>query len=389
MRACCTLLMFALLSCGDDDGGGGDAGADVVESGQRLAAVQSIANDVILPGYRDFVAATTALETAVTTLASEPSAENRTAAQEQWRQTMDLWQELEAMQVGPAGLADRTTAGEDLRDEIYSWPITNPCRVDQEIVSGDYMDVDAFASEVVNVRGLDAIEYLLFYEGETNACESLSAINRDGTWDAIADEIPARRLAYAATAATLLRRSAETLVARWDENFLVEITSAGTGSETFPSAQDALNALSDALFYVDKETKDMKVAEPGGLDDACAADCADLRESLYANHSITNVLNNVRGFQRVFEGSADGVGFDDLLVDVGQAELATAMSDAIANAITVVEAISDDVPTLLSGDPEALVPVHTAIRAITDLLKTQFLTALDLEAPMRAETDND
>ena len=34
-------------------------------------------------------------------------------------------------QLGPAASA-LTTGGEGLRDEVYSWPTVNPCRVDQE-----------------------------------------------------------------------------------------------------------------------------------------------------------------------------------------------------------------------------------------------------------------
>ena len=385
MRSALSFLLMGLIACGDDGPGPADSGIDETS---RLEVVRSLATDVLLPSLRDFETSATALETAVTTFAADPSPENRSAAQNAWRSAMDLWQQVESMQVGPAGAADRTTAGEDMRDEVYSWPIVNPCRIDQEIVSGDYGDVDAFAMENVNVRGLDALEYLLFYEGDTNACESLSAINRDGTWDAVLEEIPARRAAYAVTAATLVARSARALVARWDESFLAEISSSGVGSTTFGSAQDALNAISDALFYLDKETKDMKVAEPAGLSDACMADCEGFRESQWANHSLPNMLNNVRGFQRIYEGG-EGTGFDDLLVEVGQAELAMQMSAAIQNAIDVIAAISDDVPTLLAADENALVPVHDALRAITDLLKTQLITVLDLELPMRAETDND
>jgi hypothetical protein len=39
----------------------------------------------------------------------------------------------------------------------------------------------------------------------------------------------------------------------------------------FSSAQEALNAVSDAMFYLDTEVKDMKVAGPAALGDACAA----------------------------------------------------------------------------------------------------------------------
>ena len=36
-------------------------------------------------------------------------------------------------------------------------------------------------------------------------------------------------------------------------------TTAGGGSMIYPSTQEALNAISDAMFYLDKEVKDMKL----------------------------------------------------------------------------------------------------------------------------------
>ena len=34
------------------------------------------------------------------------------------------------MQLGPAGSSLSAVAGADIRDEIYSWPTINPCRID-------------------------------------------------------------------------------------------------------------------------------------------------------------------------------------------------------------------------------------------------------------------
>lgn len=372
--------------CGDDSPGVPDSGME----SNRLATVQSLGRDVVLPAYRDFAAATATLETAVAAWAASGSDTDRDAARDAWRGAMDLWQQAEAMQIGPAGAVDTTVAGEDLRDEIYSWPIVNRCRVDQELVSAEYVDVDGFAAENVNVRGLDTLEYLLFYEADDNGCAALSTINMDGSWDAIVPELATRRAAYAATAATLVRRAAEGLVGRWDDGFLDALTTAGAGSETYRSAQDALNAISDALFYIDKETKDMKVAEPGGISETClAAACPELRESLWANRSVEHMANNLRGFQRIYEGPTGGRGFDDLLVDSGDPALAEAMRSAVVRAITAIEAVGADVPTALAANPDALIPVYDAIKSLTDLLKTQFITVLDLEVPMRAETDND
>ncbi|HJL30595.1 MAG TPA: imelysin family protein, partial [Polyangiaceae bacterium LLY-WYZ-15_(1-7)] len=377
------LSILLVIGCGGDDGGP-SAPTDGGPAAQaRTEAVASLASEVIVPAYRDFAAAAAELETATATWRDSGSEDDRAAAQEAWRRAIDLWQRAEVMQVGPAGAMDVTVGGEDLRDAIYSWPIVNRCRVDQELVEEAYVDVDAFAAENVNVRGLDAMEPLLFVEGEGNGCAPNSSINRDGLWAPIVSELPARRAAYAATAAALVRRDADALLARWEGGFLAEMTEGG---ELFPTAQEALNALSDAMFYLDKETKDMKLAEPAGLSDVCVAEvCPELRESLYANRSIEHVANNLRGFRAVFTGSETGTGFDDLLVLNGAETLATDMLAAIDAALATADAIEGDVPTALAADPDALMPLYEAIRALTDLLKTQFLGVLDLELPQRAE----
>lgn len=374
-----------LLSCGDDG-----TTPPPPDAGLRRETAASLGRDVVLPTLREFATAAAALEAAASAWSASGASAERDAARDAWRAAMDVWQQAEAMQVGPAGPMGTTVGGEDLRDEIYSWPIVNPCRVDQELVEGAYADVDAFAAENVNVRGLDALEYLLFYEGTTNQCSALSAINSDGSWDAIVGELPTRRAAYAATAAALVRRAADDLVGRWEGGFLDALATAGAGSEVFPTAQEALNALSDALFYLDKETKDMKLAEPAGLAPNCMTEtCPELRESRWANYSMPNIRNNLRGFRRIFEGSVDGRGFDDMLSDVGAGGVAAQMATLLDAADARAAEVTPDVPTALAADANALLPTYEAIKAVTDLLKTEFVTALDLEVPRRAEGDND
>ncbi|MEM9068872.1 MAG: imelysin family protein [Myxococcota bacterium] len=391
-------LCVLALACGDDSTGTPDTGpgpgtdADVeVDAGEvdiRLATVRSLGQDVILPTLQEFVTAATALESATAAWAADPTSETRAAAQEGWQDAMDVWQQLEVMQVGPAGRMDITTAGEDLRDEIYSWPEGNPCVVDQEIVSQEYANVDAFTASRVNARGLDALEYLIFYDGADNACASRSQINRDGLWAEVSD-LDARRAAYSATAATLVRRAAEDLVGRWESAFLNQLMTAGQGSDVFSATQDALNAISDAMFYLDKESKDMKLAEPAGISDLCSSEaCPELRESLWANYSISNLRNNVIGFRRLFDGPEGGTGFRALLEDVGAGDLATRFGDAIAAAEAALEAVSN-IPDALDGTPDGLQGQFDALKAVTDILKSEFITVLDLQLPRRAETDND
>lgn len=383
------LLLLVALGCGDDDA---PATPDAGPTGEsRAETVRAIGGEVIVPTYRTFLEAARELQARATAWRDSGADADRLEAVAAWDRAMGLWQQAELALVGPAGAMTVATGGEDRRDGIYSWPITNQCRVDQELVEEAYVDVDAFARENVNVRGLDALEYLLHYTGEANGCAPNASINLNGEWTPIVAELPARRAAYAVTASTLLVRDAEALLARWDEAFLAELQTAG-GSATFPTAQEALNALSDALFYLDKEVKDMKLAEPMGLSMACTADiCPNLRESLFAGRSIANVADNLRGFRLVFAGAMDGAGrgFDDLLIDVGAGELAAQMIALIDAAIAVADGYEADVPELLAADPLALQPLYDAVKAITDLLKTQLLSTLDLEVPNRAEGDND
>lgn len=388
LRALAWFPCLVALGCG-----GGTSSPDAGPlGGARAETVRALGDEVIVASYRDFVEAARELLARTVAWRDGGGETERLAAVEAWDRAMGHWQQAEIALVGPAGAMGTTPGGEDRRDAIYSWPIVNPCRVDQELVERAYADVDAFAAENVNVRGLDALEYLLHHTADTNACAPNASINLNGEWSPVVPELAARRAAYAVTAATLVVRDAEALLARWDDAFLASLQSAGEGSEAFATAQEALNAISDALFYLDKEVKDTKLADPLGLSMACTAEvCPELRESRYAGRSIANIADNLRGFRRIFAGAMDGAGrgFDDLLVEVGAPALSAQMLGLIDAAIGIADGFEVDLPDLLAENRLALQPLYDAVKDISDLLKTQFLTTLDLEVPNRAEGDND
>ena len=98
-------------------------------------------------------------------------------------------------------------------------------------------------------------------------------------------------------------------------------------------------------------------------------------------------------FRLLFEGcgaNGSGLGFDDLLVSVDQAELAGDMKTALANAIAALDAIDElSIEAAMLSDAASVQALYDAIKALTDLLKTDFVTVLDLARPMGAEGDND
>jgi predicted lipoprotein len=380
-----------LMACGGSGTGQGpEPGPD---QALRRAALENIGRNVILTQYEDFAARAAALDEAAARWQSEGTAEAREDAQAAWSEAMASWQHAEVFQIGPAGVMGVVQGGEDVRDLVYSWPLTSACRVDQELVSQDYADAATFfAEERVNVRGLDAMEYLLFEGGDQNACSAASGINSSGDWDALdAAELDARRAAYAAALASDVRARADGLVTRWSPeggDFLAELARAGDGSQTYPSTQEALNALTDAMFYVEKETKDMKLAIPVGIS-GCDADlCLDARESTWADFSKEKMIANLEAFRAVYTGG-EGEGFDDILVALGAQELADQMLTATDEAIAALEAWPGSFKEQLESDPDSVVEAYGKAKALGDLLKTQFIGTLDLELPQRAEGDND
>lgn len=312
-----------------------------------------------------------------------------------WSATMDAWQEAELFLLGPAAPMASAAGGADLRDTIYSWPITNACRVDQETMRGVHVDAASLEAAPANVRGLDALEWLLFAPSRDNACPPQTAINADGSWAALSDEeVRVKRATHAKAIAERLELEAKALRDVWlasGGNFAAEFGQAGL-TPTYRSAQEGLNALSDAMFYLEKEGKDMKLAVPLGLSDCTEPVCPDKTENPLSRRSKEHLLINARTFLRLYHGGADaasGTGFDDLLIAMGASELAETFRLRFELAIEAIEAIDGPLEEALVTDRPTVLAAYEALRSATDLLKTEFLSVLDLELPQRAEGDND
>ena len=318
----------------------------------------------------------------------------RTLAQQAWKKTFDIWQQLEVMQIGPA--RKRTDpGGQDLRDSIYAWPWGDSCAVDSYLVSELYASDPANVSAEAN--GLGALEYLLFYDEKDNACSPEHEINTSGAWNEVTEStLRSRRARYAAFAAKTVAESATSLLTAWSpngDNFLAELSTAGEGSRTYGKKRIALNVVSDALGYIEWAVKDRKLAKPLGLNDCDQELCPDLLESKYSRNSKENLKNNIIGFQKIFEGCGtnnQGLGFDDFLVAIRQADLAEAVNQAAQVAIAAVDSIEEpNLVSALNEDPESVLAVHRAISTLSNLIRSDVLLVLNLELPRMVQGDND
>jgi len=390
------VVALAVLSClcackesGGTPGGNGPPAESVRK--ELLSAISACEQT----STQAFQATAVELETATAALVATPEVGTLEAARAAYHRAMDAWQVIEAMQVGPA-LPRSKPGGAELRDHIYSWPLVSRCAIEEQIVARGYEAPD-FPTSLVSRRGLYALEYLLFYEGVATACPPTSPVVSGGTWAALpAEELKARKRAYAAAAAKAVRVRADELVDAWAPakgNFAGTLESAGSGNAVYPSVQMALNSVSDGLFYIDFEVKDLKLARPLGLRECEADTCPELVESRFAGRSKANLRANLVGFRRLVEGCEAGFagkGFDDLMVAVGSEPLATRVKERLVAAEAALNAIEEqDLAQALVQDKASVRAFYDSLKGVTDLLKTEVVTVLDLELPQTLEGDND
>jgi len=375
--------------------------APIDDAASRDPAVGRVLADawpaVIAPALADAHLAGDALVVAVDAWAGaedgagdpEPA---RAAAQDAWRDAMAAWQVVEVLQVGPLGSALTAVGGADLRDDAYSWPLVNRCRVDQVTGQGGYLAPDFLAVELVNATGLDALETLLFSPPGENVCPSQIDINADGSWAALGvDGVQAARAAYAGVAARGFVQAigaAEDAFAADGGDFGGALARAGEPELVYASQTEGLNALFDAAFYLESATQDAKLGEPLGLRDCGGTDCLAGVESALSGDSHRWIAQNLVGFRLLWEGGA-GYGLDDLLRDRGETALADAMGAALDRADDAAAALTVPIDVAATTDPTAALALHAAVSAVADLLRLDVAAALVLELPSEAAGDND
>lgn len=389
---------------GADDGAddGGDGGDDTAGGGpvSRRDVLSSIGRNVIVPATEDFASQASTLRDAVEAYAAaadagDDTAETLQAAQDAWTQAAGGLQRLEVMQVGPAAPALTTVAGEGLRDGLYSWPTADSCVVDRAIVAEDYAADDFFVTQLVWAYGMDALEYLLFVDAQAHTCPS--QIQLDGPWDSLGSEqIGVRRAAYASVLAQDLATKAAGLVSRWSvdgDDFAGLLASPGQGDSPYDDETDALNDVFRAMFYVDQQSKDGKLGLPLGVLPGCdAVPCINLMESPHAQQSTAALIANLEGLRAMILGGPDadsGDGFDDLLIEMGEGDIATTLLDDIDTAVAAATDLDASLQTAATSDAEAAQAMYDSVKEVTDTLKGPFVMALMLTVPAEGAGDND
>ncbi len=375
--------------------GDGSMGAVIPDEPFTKQALLRQLADCSVSRFREFNELAIALQTATAAFAANPNDQTRAAAQSAWRAAMSSWEQAELFSFGPSGPANMP-GGKDYRNQIYFYPDITTCLMDQQILSQGYTKLTSLAP---GVKGLGALEYLLWKSDAANSCAASLAINsgNPSPWGKLdAATLAQRRAAYAKAAADDVAANAKALLDAWDPalgNFHGTLANAGASGNVFETDHVAFNSVNEAMFYITKSFKDNKLAVPAGLSTNCATTiCPQLVESPLSQASNDDLLQNLHGFRALFQGCGgnySGLGFDDWLIAVGRKDIA----DSMINGLEVIEqqtlAFNQPLAALVQSNLPVVVSMHASVVALSNIMKGTYISALNLELPATALGDND
>lgn len=398
------VLSLGLTAC---IGGSNDSAGKAIESEVDLTRMMAnYADNLIIPSYENFYNETLESNSAVVSdycasIGTATESASRVSAQTYWRNLMALWQQTELFILGPAA-----ANGNARRNAVYSYASTSPtssCAIDQSVVLAQEDTFD-IKNRSFNSRGIDALEYLLFNDNLAHTCPV--QITQTQGWDALPElDRKQQRCQYAERVLIDIRDNALSLVNAWSAeggDFRTQFVNPANLSTN-------LDALSDALFYIELETKDIKLGLPTGIHADCTqVACPGSVESRYSEHSLINIRENLEGFRLSLMGG-EGLGFDDIINARGFPQVVDTFNSDIDAAITLIgemdESLLEQSENLLAGgnnadcinsaaNPDSVrtVPMcslHGYVKRITDALRIDFITIVDLDLPDRGQSDAD
>ncbi|MCB1257755.1 MAG: imelysin family protein [Microthrixaceae bacterium] len=263
----CTVVLVAsaLGGCSKSDSGDSPGSSDSSKSTDRIAALKSIANDVIVPGLAELSAATSKFANSVGEYCAAPTPDGLAAARQDWTAAADAWASTASYRFGPAAKL-RSAAG-------ISYPI-NMTKIDKMFsAGGDFVDtaptVESVAGLGADKRGLGAIEYLLF-------------IRPDGIGSPTVES--ANQCAFIVAAATNVDSAALALSDAWTKGsdqlthpgpYVEQFTKPGSAS-MYANQQEALddvvNTMASAMATVGDMVLGAATGKTGADPDPAGAD---------------------------------------------------------------------------------------------------------------------
>ena len=273
MKRCYPLLsVFLLSACGGS------------EPDRELLV--SWTENQILPRYADLVTRTEALHTAAQFLCATRDASTLQAAQDAWRAARKPWKEAEVVRFGPYKEFPLR-----LGPKMDFWPARIP-QLDEILTSSDAIDANTLGA---SQEGFPASEYILF----PLAVEFLDDPGID------------RRCDYLTLLTNKLIARAVAMQEAWlpeSGNYQSEFVDAGISSEAFETVNLAVSEIVNRMAFTAENAVRDKLGKPFGVETGSPP--PERAESPYAERTIEDLQDNLRGIEAFYFDGPDYVGLE-------------------------------------------------------------------------------
>lgn len=324
----------------------------------RAQAIARIADDVILPGYRDLDATTAALRTALASNCAAGTDVSRTAAQEGYRAARRAWSRTSAFRFG---------AVMDLEAEPAIAFAIDGDKVDKLVDrtgSADPITAASLTKLGADVRGLGGIEHVLFAEP--------SRFDR------------ARACAYLGAAAELVATKSAAVLRAWTD-----------GLDAKPSFRDQMNAPgADRMWATEQEVvADLVNGTIHALNVAADQQLGKASGEISGSPEPTDV--DAGPARSALDDIAATVRSAQQLVDVGLGALVNDQSPAttsklnrqLADSLTAIDAIPPPLHDVAGPTLEPVRLAYQQVRAARITMRTEVASQLGVALSFSADGD--
>lgn len=342
------LCIGLIISCSSDH--------DTPDTFDVLQLQKDLITNVETPINTSFLESIKSLQTSVSLFLSNKSAENLQGVKNSWKLAAQNYSLTEPFNFGAIKETNIHTA-------FYSWN-ANETAISDYILSNEPINAERINSLPTNVRGLSAIEFLIF--------ENLS----ETTLQQFSDS---RRSAYLQEIANNLVIKANTYISLWESyrnGFIANTTTGVNGS---------LNQVINQMYALLEDVKSFKVGQPAGIEKTSEA-APSLLQAEKSSYSLVLIQKNIESIKRIYFGSENGL--DDYVYAISKKE---ELNKAIKEEFDAIENQIDNFANVplkesIFNNKEEVQKLYNSIRNLLILVKVDVANVLSVTITV---TDND
>lgn len=324
---------------------------DAFQSFDRKSMLSNLGNNVIIPSFDAFYQKSDALDIAIAAYTADLKNEQKlVAAQAAWVEMAKAWKQASVFKQGP--IEDKFLLSNI--DFSSKGSYLNVTLLEKTISDGTTIDNAYIETKGATVKGIHAIEYLIFDKAKVNA-------NIIGNYTGITG---AKRTLYLKALSVNLKNQAKIVLDDWKNGYVTTFVNADSRD-----INSSLGVLSNKLIDLIYTVRDERMGAPKGNRNSGVPQ-PDLAESVVSESSILLITNELKGIENAFLGrtptGTEGIGLDDLLDKLEAKSGDELLSKKIKNQFLLVYTKLNAIPKTL---PIAVVDNKVEVQAAYDEIK--------------------